>query len=86
MNVKPNDRFQLLERRGIVPRISVAEAVQLPTRLKQNAALEVFDPDDMDVVNTSHAFEHSLARSHFAPHHVPIVVTFLEIERVRAIT
>ena len=41
MNVKPNDRFQLLERRGIVPRISVAEAVQLPRRLKQDAALEV---------------------------------------------
>ena len=40
MNVKPNDRFQLLERRGIVPRISVAEAVQLPHRLKQDAALE----------------------------------------------
>ena len=40
VNVKLNDRFQLLERRGIVPRISVAEAVQLPHRLKQDAALE----------------------------------------------
>ena len=40
MNVKLDDRFQLLERRGIVPRISVAEAVQLPHRLKQDAALE----------------------------------------------
>ena len=84
MNVKLNDRFQLLERRGIVPRISVSEAVQLPPRLEQNAALEVSDPDDMDVVNTSYALDLSLARTHFVPHHVPIVgVRAKELVRAR---